>query len=107
MSALEDRLWMQMRALGMPLPQREVRWHPQRRWRFDFAWPAAQIAVEVEGGVWVAGRHSRGAGFVADVEKYAEAALAGWLVLRVTAQHIKDGRAVGWIQRAHDLRRAA
>lgn len=29
---------------------REHRFHPTRRWRFDFAWPDEKVALEVEGG---------------------------------------------------------
>lgn len=62
----------------------EFRFAPPRRWRFDFAWPQHKIALEVEGGVWTKGRHTRGAGFMADIEKYNEAACLGWRVVRTT-----------------------
>jgi hypothetical protein len=42
------------------------------------------VALEVEGGVWTGGRHTRGAGFLKDVEKYNRAAVLGWRLLRVT-----------------------
>lgn len=98
----------QIAAAGLPAPQREHRFHPTRRWRFDLAWPEHRVAVEYEGGVATKarGRHSRGWGFEADCEKYAEAALAGWLVLRCTFDHVRDRRALGWLRRALDLRRS-
>ena len=80
-------------------PELEVRFHPTRKWRFDLAWPAMRLAVEVEGGSWTHGRHTRGSGFESDCEKYNEAALAGWTVLRVTPGMIEDGRALGFIER--------
>ena len=55
-----------------------------RKWRFDYAWPEYKIALEVEGGIWTRGRHTRGAGFLKDIEKYNAAAALGWLVLRTT-----------------------
>ncbi len=79
---------------------REHRFHPERRWRFDFALPAFCIAIEVEGGVWTRGRHVRGRGFAADAEKYNEAAILGWRVLRVTPEMVEDGRALRWIEHA-------
>ena len=62
----------------------EHKFHPVRRWRFDFAAPAAMVAIEIEGGVWTRGRHSRGVGMVADMQKYNSAAAIGWSVIRVT-----------------------
>jgi very-short-patch-repair endonuclease len=67
---------------GVPIPEKEHRFHPTRRWRFDLAWPAHRVALEVEGGVWTGGRHTSGAGFVKDMEKYNAAAGDGWRVLR-------------------------
>jgi hypothetical protein len=68
----------------LPLPVAEHRFHPARKWRFDYAWPDKLVALEVEGGAFTGGRHTRGAGFVADMEKYNRAAVLGWKVLRVT-----------------------
>ncbi len=91
---------MQVQLAGLPEPVREFRFHPVRKWRFDFAWPYVRLAVEVEGGVWTRGRHVRGAGFEADCEKYAEATAQGWRVMRVTPRHIRTGQALDWIARA-------
>ena len=71
------------RTEGLPAPTPEYRFHGTRKWRFDYAWPKLMVALEVEGGVWMRGRHTRGSGFVKDMEKYNEAALMGWTVLRV------------------------
>ena len=79
----------------------EYKFHPTRRWRFDFCWPQDDImlAVEVEGGTWSGGRHTRGSGFEKDCEKYNEAALLGYTVLRVTADQVRNGKAFNWIER--------
>lgn len=89
----------QCRVSGLPMPTLELRFHPTRRWRFDCAWPDRKLAVEVEGGVYMQGRHSRGTGMEADAEKYAEAAIHGWTVIRVTPRQVKNGQAIGWIER--------
>ena len=68
-----------------PAPVREYTFAPPRRWRFDFAWPEARVAVEVEGGTWDRGRHTRGAGYAGDCAKYNAAVLGGWRVLRFTS----------------------
>lgn len=67
-----------------PAPVREYPFAPPRRWRFDFAWPEARAAVEIEGGVWTCGRHTRGSGYGEDCAKYNAAVLNGWRVLRFT-----------------------
>ncbi len=66
----------------------EFRFHPTRKWRFDFAWPEHKVAMEIEGAVWVRGRHTRGSGFVKDMEKYNAAASLGWRVFRFTPQQV-------------------
>jgi very-short-patch-repair endonuclease len=54
----------------------------------DFAWPEQKVAVEIEGGVFSGGRHTRGAGFVADCDKYNALAAAGWRLFRFTEKHL-------------------
>lgn len=44
----------------------------------------------MEGGVWTNGRHTRGAGFLADVSKYNRAAVLGWRLLRCTPKGLHD-----------------
>ena len=97
-SNLEEVFAFQLRVLGIQAV-REHRFAPPRRWRFDFAMPELLIAVEIEGGVWTGGRHTRGSGFVADAEKYAEAACLGWRVLRITGEHVRSGQGVKWLER--------
>ena len=87
--------------MGLPVPVAEHRFDPERRWRFDWSWSDAKIALEVEGGVWSGGRHTSSAGFVKDMAKYNRAACLGWRVLRVqprelltlaTVQMVKEAR---------------
>jgi hypothetical protein len=66
------------------VPVTEHKFHTTRKWRFDYAFPDSMVAVEVEGGVWTGGRHTSGAGFVKDMEKYNTALLHGWRVYRTT-----------------------
>lgn len=86
------------KAHGVPAPKTEYKFHPERKWRFDYAWeydfldgPSSEIikvALEVEGGVWTGGRHTSGAGFIKDMEKYNAAACLGWFVLRCQPKHV-------------------
>lgn len=68
---------------GLPAMVSEHRFHPDRKWRFDFAFLEQRVALEVEGGIFTYGRHSRGSGMQADMEKYNASTLLGWRVLRV------------------------
>lgn len=72
----------------------EHKFHPERRWRFDYACKALMLAIEVEGGAWTKGRHTRGSGFIADLAKYNAAAVLGWRLLRYTPEQF-DGLA--WV----------
>lgn len=102
-SHLEEAVASQIRITGLPTPVTEHRFHATRAWRFDFAWPERRLALEVEGGVgsrFATGRHTRGAGFTADAEKYNEAAIAGWRVLRVTGEQVRNGQALVWLEQA-------
>lgn len=88
------------RAYGLPDPRSEYRFAQGRRWRFDHAWVAERVALEIEGGVWTNGRHTRGSGFMRDVIKYNEAAVLGWRVIRCTPSTLADGMAT--VRRAID-----
>jgi len=67
---------------------REYRFHPTRRWRIDYAIPAHKIAIEVEGGIYTHGRHTRGKGYKADMEKYNSMMVRGWRLVRVTPSEL-------------------
>lgn len=97
---LELELAFHLRAIGLEDFAREAPLVPGRKWRADFAWPAELLAIEVEGGTWAGGRHSRGDGFRRDCEKYNAATLAGWRVLRFDAGMVKDGTAAATIAAA-------
>jgi hypothetical protein len=69
-------------AAGLPVPTPEYRFAADRKWRMDYGWPAHKVALEVEGGIWIQGRHSRGSGMSADFVKYNRAAILGWRVVK-------------------------
>lgn len=93
--SLHDKVLAQL--VGLPDPATELVFHPKRRWRLDFAWPANMIAIEVHGGIHSGGRHTRGRGFVEDRTKMNEAALLGWTVIETTPEHIKSGQLRSWL----------
>lgn len=67
--------------------------HPSRKWRFDLAWPSVKVAFEREGMArrGSKSRHLTFTGFQGDCEKYNEAALLGWFVIRGTGKMIESG----------------
>lgn len=71
----------------VPMPETQYRFHPTRKWRFDFAWPAERVAVEIHGGTWQRGRsgHTGGAGVQRDADKARAATLLGWRLLAYTS----------------------
>lgn len=85
---------------GLPTPEREFRFHRKRRWRLDWAWPLAKVALEVEGGVWTKGRHTRPKGFLKDIEKYNAAAALGWRVIRCTPSQLASGEIMATLKEA-------
>lgn len=99
-SGYERNLVFQLKAVKLPAPECQYRFAPPRRWTFDLCWPDLKLACEVEGGIWTKGRHTRGKGYEKDVEKYNEAALAGFRLIRVTTGMVKDGRALSVVERA-------
>lgn len=89
---------------GLTPPVRELHFHPTRRWRFDYAFVDARLALEVQGGAFKTtggrGRHTRGPGYREDLAKLNEAQLLGWRVLQVLPEDIRSGRALLLVQRA-------
>lgn len=101
--------------------EREYRFLDDRKFRADFKVTGGiehfkdppqtihydDLLIEIEGGGWINGRHSRGGGMEADCEKSALAAIAGYRVMRVTPAQVNDGRALRWIIEATEARKAA
>lgn len=88
-------LWQQLYPDLLP-PAPEYRFDLGRGWRFDFAWPVALVAVEIEGGGYNRGRHHRPQGFEDDCAKYNHATAVGWRVFRLTPSMLETDPA-GWL----------
>ena len=115
MSKAEEELAWHIKIHKLPEPEREYRFHPTRRWRFDFAWPEIKLAVEVEGvtyygknkdGSMKLGRHQTAKGLEKDCEKYGEAMLLGWNVYRCTQGMVKSAEAIKMIELLSEKLRA-
>lgn len=86
-SKLQDIIALRLKGLQFEF-ETEYRFHPIRRWRFDFALVKEKVAIEAEGGIWIGGRHNRGDGFLKDLEKYNTATVLGWRVFRFAPNNI-------------------
>jgi hypothetical protein len=85
--------------LGLGPVVTEYQFLPPRKWRFDYCWPGTSVALEIEGGLWIHGRHNRAKGFIADIDKYNEAVIHGWRVIRCTPQQRDDGSILETLRR--------
>jgi hypothetical protein len=93
-------------AHNLPVPTPEYQFCSTRKWAFDFAWywegcgVSVPVALEVEGAIWTQGRHTRGSGFLNDMEKYNEAAIMRWIVLRCSRADFNSGKVFELLKRA-------
>lgn len=97
----EEEFAQHLGAYKIPF-EREVQWHPKRKWRADFSIQRSgktNILVEVEGGTaFGKSRHSRGKGFDEDARKYNTAALMGITVLRFSTAMVRSGEAIDTVR---------
>lgn len=108
MSKAEDILEFQLKSNKIEY-LKEYRFHPVRRWRFDFALEAYNLAIEVEGITYFGGReklgrHQTAKGMEGDLDKYDEAMRLGWTVYRCSQKMVKSGRAIETIEKLIDLK---
>lgn len=89
----EAILSQHLRTLKIEFEQ-EFKFHPSRKWRADFHLKGKKILVEVEGGIWSNGRHTRGKGYLGDLEKYNAATMMGYQVIRFSTEQVKSGKAI-------------
>jgi len=85
---------------------KEWRFDPERRWRFDYVDYVLNAdnqkclmyrAFEIEGAIYTRGRHTRGVGYQADLDKYNQATAMGFRVFRFSTTDVLRGRAKSFI----------
>ena len=89
----ESLLSLQLKALKIAF-EREFKFCQDRKWRADFHLVGKMILIEVEGGIWSGGRHTRGKGYLGDMEKYNSATALGYSVYRYSTEQVKSGLAI-------------
>lgn len=100
----EAKLARELKTLKIDFEQ-EFEFHPKRKWRADFHLVGKKILVEVEGAIWSGGRHTRGKGYIGDMEKYNAATMMGYQVIRFSTEQVKSGLAIQQIEKmVGDLR---
>lgn len=103
MSTAEDLLAFQIKAAGLPQPVRQYYYARPLRFRADFAWllpPPFSLLAEVQGGIYTRKAHGSITGILADIDRLNAATLAGWRLIRVTPDMVKNGEALQLIERA-------
>ena len=93
-SALEDTFAFQLTAAGLTGYVREYVAIPGRKFRFDFAFIAERLLVEIQGGVWSGGAHGRPTGITRDMDKLNQAQINHWRVLQFDVKAVKSGEAL-------------
>ena len=93
----EAALIQQLRAFKIEFVQ-EFQFHTSRKWRADFHIKNTKLLIEVEGGIWSGGRHTRGKGYLGDMEKYNAATMMGFQVLRFSTEQVTSGFAIKQIE---------
>jgi len=93
-SALEAAFDVAWQRYGDPAfhMEREYIFHDARNWRIDRAFPDQQVAVEIDGGVWDQGRHTRAIGYMNDCEKLNALVEAGWALIRIPGPWLRRGQ---------------
>lgn len=102
-SEIEELFLKQLQFSKFPVFTREYRFDKDRKWRFDFAFQLRKIAVEIEGGTWINGRHNTGIGIEKDMEKYNFATAQGWKVYRFTSKQVKIGYAIAFMSKVFEV----
>lgn len=103
-----DRLCI---AHDLPIPEHEYQFAPPRKWRFDYAWVVnyegipqkierVKLALEIQGGLFTGGRHSRGPALLKEHEKLNTAVILGWRVLFCVPKDLETGKAFEWVKKA-------
>lgn len=92
-SEWEERFAWQIKQSGIVQPLRQYPFAKciGRLYRSDFAWPDERLMVEINGGLFVGGRHSNGVGLENDMERNALASALGWRVIQFSPRHVKSG----------------
>lgn len=89
------------RVLGGPVLEPEHRFDSDRGWRADFLHRPTMTLIELEGGAYSQGRHTRSKGFIEDIFKYNRATMLGYRLLRIGTGMANDAylqQIIDWLE---------
>ena len=93
----EETLALHLRANGIDFV-REYEFAAPRKYRADFYIPGplheGRLLIEIEGGIWNDGAHTRGNHFESDAAKYNLATKLGFSLLRYSTAMVERGDAI-------------
>ncbi len=92
-SPAEILLGIHLKELGLPYEE-EIKFHPERKWRWDFLLTGTGIAIEVDG--FFRGRH--GSGWGSDNEKRNTGTMMGFRILVFSTKSVLRGEARDFIK---------
>lgn len=96
---IQETFFLLLDQVDISRPHPEYIFHRERLWRCDYCWIEQKIILEVEGGIFIQGRHSRGAGMKADFTKYNEAAIYGYRILKVIPSELCSFNTINLLRR--------
>lgn len=95
----QETFFLLLDQVNVPRPTPEHVFHNSRKWRFDYCWIDQMVVLEVEGGIFIRGRHSRGAGMKEDMDKYNEAAVLGYRIVKVVPTELCSFNTINLLRR--------
>lgn len=103
-----ERVLKTLKEAGLPEPIEEFKFaagtlYDGRQWLSDYAYPDRLLLIEIEGGVYSQGRHTRGTGYANDCEKYSACNTLGYTLLRFITQDIGTDYMKQAVKLAYDV----
>ena len=91
-SKLERAFDTYAKSLGLPKAEKQFRFS-ERRYRLDRCYIDEKLGIELDGGVYSGGGHTRGKGYESNREKDNLAIELGWVVLHYTTNQLRSNPA--------------
>jgi hypothetical protein len=84
----------------LPAPVAEYQFAKPRKWRADFCWIDQKVILEVNGGIFSQGRHTRGAALLKEWDKINTGAGIGYRFIFCQPSQLATRRTIDYIENA-------